>query len=56
MLSLYVLLVTFCGLLRGLNAKSSTGDSVLVLLDDKLDRAEFSLFFDDLESESHPVS
>jgi len=56
MLSLYVLLVTFCGLLRGLNAKSSTGDSVLVLLDDKLDRAEFSLFFDDLEKRGYDLT
>lgn len=46
MLSLLVLFATFFGLLH---AKSSTGDSVLVLLDSKLDKDDFSLFFGGLE-------
>lgn len=47
MLSLYLILAAFVGLLQ---AKSSTGDSVLVVLDDKLNRSDYSLFFGDLES------
>jgi hypothetical protein len=51
MVAFYVLLATFFGLLTGLDAKSSTGDSVLVLLDNKLDKSDFSLFFGGLEGE-----
>lgn len=47
MLSLYLVLAAFVGLLQ---AKSSTGDSVLVVLDNKLNRADYSLFFSGLES------
>ena len=46
MISLYLILVAFVGLLH---AKSSTGDSLLVILDNKLNRSEYSLFFDSLE-------
>ena len=46
MISLYLILAAFVGLLH---AKSSTGDSVLVILDNKLNRSEYSLFFDSLE-------
>lgn len=48
MLSLLVLFATLFG---SLLAKSSTGDSVLVLLDSKLDKDDFSLFFGSLEGE-----
>ena len=47
MFSLYLILAAFVGLLQ---AKSSTGDSVLVILDNKLNRADYSLFFGGLES------
>lgn len=47
MFSLYLILAAFVGLLH---AKSSTGDSVLVILDNKLDRSDYSLFFGGLES------
>lgn len=47
MFSLYLILAVFVGLLQ---AKSSTGDSVLVVLDNKLNRADYSLFFGGLES------
>ena len=47
MFSLYFILAAFVGLLQ---AKSSTGDSVLVILDNKLNRADYSLFFGGLES------
>ena len=46
MLSLYLILAAFVGLLQ---AKSSTGDSVLVILDSKLNRSDYSLFFGGLE-------
>lgn len=46
MFSLYLMLAAFVGLLH---AKSSTGDSVLVILDNKLNRSDYSLFFDGLE-------
>ena len=46
MLSLYLILAAFVGLLQ---AKSSTGDSVLVILDSKLNRSDYSLFFSGLE-------
>lgn len=46
MFSLYLILAAFVGLLQ---AKSSTGDSVLVILDNKLNRSDYSLFFDGLE-------
>ena len=46
MLSLYLIMAAFIGLLH---AKSSTGDSVLVILDSKLNRSDYSLFFDGLE-------
>lgn len=46
MFSLYLVLAAFVGLLH---AKSSTGDSVLVILDNKLNRSDYSLFFDGLE-------
>jgi hypothetical protein len=51
MLSICTLFVALFGLLRSLHAKSSTGDSVLVILDNTLDRTSFSLFFDNLEGE-----
>ena len=47
MFSLYLILAAFVGLLQ---AKSSSGDSVLVILDNKLNRADYSLFFGGLES------
>ena len=47
MLSLYLILAAFVGLLQ---AKSSTGDSVLVILDSKLNQSDYSLFFSGLES------
>ena len=55
MFSLYLILAAFVGLLH---AKSSTGDSVLVILDNKLNRSDFSLFFDGLEGtcELRPVT
>jgi len=46
MFSLYLILAAFVGLLQ---AKSSTGDSVLVILDNKLNRSDYSLFFGGLE-------
>jgi len=46
MLSLYLILAAFVGLLQ---AKSSTGDSVLVILDNKLNQSDYSLFFGGLE-------
>ena len=46
MLSSYLILAAFIGLLQ---AKSSTGDSVLVILDNKLNRSDYSLFFGGLE-------
>jgi len=46
MLSLHLILAAFVGLLQ---AKSSTGDSVLVILDNKLNRSDYSLFFGGLE-------
>ena len=46
MFSLYLILAAFVGLLQ---AKSSTGDSVLVILDSKLNRSDYSLFFGGLE-------
>ena len=45
MFSLYLILAAFVGLLH---AKSSTGDSVLVILDNNLNRSDYSLFFDGL--------
>ena len=47
MFSLYLILAAFVGLLQ---AKSSTGDSVLVILDSKLSRTDYSLFLGGLES------
>ena len=49
MFSLYLILAAFVGLLH---AKSSTGDSVLVILDNKLNRSDYSLFFGGLERAS----
>jgi hypothetical protein len=46
MFSLYLILAAFVGLLH---AKSSTGDSVLVIFDNKLKRSDYSLFFTGLE-------
>lgn len=46
MFSLYLILAVFIGLLQ---AKSSTGDSVLVILDNKLNQSDYSLFFGGLE-------
>jgi len=46
MLSVYLILAAFVGLLQ---AKSSTGDSVLVILDSKLNQSDYSLFFGSLE-------
>jgi oligosaccharyltransferase complex subunit beta len=52
MLSIYILLATLgFGLLDGIGAKSSTGDSVLVVLDPKLDKKDFSIFFGGLEGQ-----
>jgi len=53
MFSLYLLLAAFVGLLH---AKSSTGDSVLVVLDDKLNRSDYSLFFAGLEEQGYHVT
>jgi len=46
MFSLCLILAAFVGLLQ---AKSSTGDSVLVVFDSKLNRSDYSLFFGGLE-------
>jgi hypothetical protein len=51
MFSLYLILAAFVGLLQ---AKSSTGDSVLVVLDNKLNRTDYSLFFGGLEGTREP--
>jgi oligosaccharyltransferase complex subunit beta len=56
MVAFYVLLATFFGLLTGLDAKSSTGDSVLVVLDNKLDKSDFSLFFGGLEEQGYELT
>jgi oligosaccharyltransferase complex subunit beta len=48
MISFYVL---FAALFAFVKAKSSTGDSVLVLLDSRLDKESFSVFFGGLEGE-----
>lgn len=46
MFSLYLILAAFVGLLQ---AKSSTGESVLVILDNKLNQSDYSLFFGGLK-------
>lgn len=48
--SLFAPLVSLA-LALGVAARSSTGDRVLVLLDDKLDKGDYSGFFSSLESE-----
>lgn len=45
-------LVSCLVLLAGVLAKSSSGDKVLVLLDPALDRENYSIFFNGLESMS----
>lgn len=45
-------LVSCLALLASVLAKSSSGDKVLVLLDPSLDKANYSIFFNGLESES----
>ncbi|KZT11101.1 dolichyl-diphosphooligosaccharide-protein glycosyltransferase [Laetiporus sulphureus 93-53] len=49
MLSLWPLLLSLAYLAHSVLARSSTGDSVLVVLDPGLKRANFSTFFDGLE-------
>ncbi|KAF9654064.1 dolichyl-diphosphooligosaccharide-protein glycosyltransferase [Thelephora ganbajun] len=53
MFSLYLILAAFIGLLQ---AKSSTGGSVLVILDNKLNRSEYSLFFGGLEDQGYSLT
>lgn len=53
MFSLYLILAAFVGLLH---AKSSTGDSVLVILDNKLNRSDYSLFFGGLEERGYSLT
>jgi len=53
MISFYVL---FAVLFAFVNAKSSTGDSVLVLLDSKLDKKDFSVFFGGLEGQGYDLT
>lgn len=48
-------LVSCLALLASVLAKSSSGDNVLVLLDPSLDKANYSIFFNGLESESRPT-
>ena len=55
MLFLRSALVSCLALLGSVLAKSSTGDKVLVLLDPSLDKADYSVFFNGLESESPSV-
>jgi hypothetical protein len=55
MFSLRRLLILAAGLASYVNAKSSTGNSVLVLVEPKR-RDDFSIFFDGLESELGRVS
>ena len=45
-----LLLLGFAALAQG---RSSTGNSVLVVLQPSLKREDFSIFFGDLESEAH---
>lgn len=53
MFSLYLIMAAFVGLLH---AKSSTGDSVLVVLDNKLNRSDYSVFFGDLEEQGYSLT
>jgi len=53
MISFYVL---FAALFAFVNAKSSTGDSVLVLLDSGLDKEGFSVFFGGLEERGYDLT
>lgn len=48
-------LVSCLALLSSVLAQSSSGDKVLVLLDPSLDKANYSVFFNGLESESRPT-
>lgn len=49
MLSLWPLLLSLVCMVIGAHGKSSTGDSVLVVLDPSLKRENFSIFFKQLE-------
>jgi oligosaccharyltransferase complex subunit beta len=49
-LSLGAIFVSFVSLLCAVQAKSSTGNSVLVVLQPSLKRDNFTIFFDNLES------
>ncbi len=51
MRNLFSLAVSLLGLASLCQAKSSAGDSVLVLLEPQLERKSFSTFFDGLEGE-----
>jgi oligosaccharyltransferase complex subunit beta len=51
MFGLRTLLVSLLSLAAPLYAKSSTGDSVLVVLEPSLKRDDFSTFFSNLEGE-----
>ena len=48
--SLGAILLSFVSLLCAVQAKSSTGNSVLVVLQPSLKRDNFTIFFDNLES------
>jgi oligosaccharyltransferase complex subunit beta len=49
-LSLGAIFFSFVGLLCAVQAKSSTGNSVLVVLQPSLKRDNFTIFFNNLES------
>ena len=51
LLSLGAFFFSFFGLFCAVRAKSSTGNSVLVVLQPNLKRDNFTIFFDNLESE-----
>jgi oligosaccharyltransferase complex subunit beta len=50
LLSLGAIFFSFFGLFCAVKAKSSTGNSVLVVLQPDLKRDNFTIFFDNLES------
>lgn len=49
-------LVSCLAFLASVVAKSSSGEKVLVLIDPSLDKANYSIFFNGLESASRPIT